>query len=48
LAATYFVNGVDWRQTLLVGLIAAPLAPVSKDLVTALQNAVAAVRAVKV
>ncbi len=47
IAEKYFINGVDWWQALLVGLIAAPLAPVSKDLVTALQNAVAAVRAVK-
>lgn len=47
IAEKYFINGVDWWQALLVGLIAAPLAPVSKDVVTALQNAVAAVRAVK-
>jgi hypothetical protein len=36
-----------WR-CFLVGLIAAPLAPIAKDLASALQNAVSAVRAVKV
>jgi hypothetical protein len=39
--------GVDWWGSLLVGLVSAPLAPVAKDLATALQNAVSAVRAVK-
>jgi hypothetical protein len=46
-----FVNNfvhAAWWQAALVGLLSAPLAPVSKDLATALQNAVAAVRAVKV
>jgi hypothetical protein len=39
--------GVNWWVSFLVGLISAPLAPVAKDLSTALQNAVSAVRAVK-
>ncbi len=38
----------SFLRCFLVGLISAPLAPVAKDLATSLQNAVAAVRAVKV
>ena len=40
--------GQDPWLSFLVGLASAPLAPVAKDLATSLQNAVAAVRAVKV
>jgi hypothetical protein len=39
--------GANLWVSALVGVISAPLAPVAKDLSTALQNAVAAVRAVK-
>jgi len=39
--------GAGFWMPLLVGLAAAPLAPVAKDLASALQSAVAAVRAVK-
>lgn len=46
LLANAFV-GAAWWEALFVGLISAPLAPVSKDLASALQNAVRAVRAVK-
>jgi hypothetical protein len=39
--------GANLWVSVLVGVISAPLAPVAKDLSTAVQNAVAAVRAVK-
>jgi hypothetical protein len=39
---------MDVIPALLAGLVAAPVAPVAKDLATALQNAVSVVRAVKV
>lgn len=46
-AETVLQRPDKWMESLLVGLIAVPLAPIAKDLASALQSAVAATRSVK-
>jgi hypothetical protein len=40
-------SGVHWHVALIVGLLAAPLAPVSKDIASALQASVKALQIIR-